>query len=82
MVTGRCKKCWGQPAAAKSFTDKEGLEAGRLWQSPIISHLPVTGFYCQLLRNRLQLPRKPEKRFCHKCPGYSGTTPVQAMPVR
>ena len=39
------KKCWGQPAAAKSFTDKEGLETGRLWQSPIFSHLPGYDFF-------------------------------------
>ncbi len=34
------KKCWGQPAAAKWFTDKQGLGNSRLWQSPIFSHLP------------------------------------------
>ena len=34
------KKCWGQPAAAKWFTDKQGLGTCRLWQSPIFSCLP------------------------------------------
>jgi hypothetical protein len=35
------KKCWGQPAAANVIIDKQGVRDGRLWQSPIVSQLPV-----------------------------------------
>ena len=34
------KKWWGQPAASKGITDKQGFRGRRLWQSPIVSHLP------------------------------------------
>ena len=34
------KKWWGQPAASKGITDKQGFRGRRLWQSPIFSHLP------------------------------------------
>jgi len=50
LGTGRCEKFLGQPTAANGITDKQGLRNGRLWQSPIFSHLPVGDINQQTLK--------------------------------